>query len=518
MSSTPNTSQQPINRRLVTSVVTLSLWRWRQQWLLLMMICIGMIAAVTIVCTIPLLSSTMQTAALRNVLRATPDSPEVSLRVQVAGLSTQSIEQTYQLASTPLQQHVATYMNGLPRLDFQTPLSSIFSPEPPASSDRLGIYGTSMDKAASHVMLVQGRLPQPTSTDAEIAVTPETAQLLKLHVGSKLVLNWTIYTGPAGHSVSPSPIPIPIYLQFSMHVVGMFNVRAGDPYWHGYNFLPYAPDTGCCTQYTVLSSQQNFFAVLDQLTSSHGVSQVFFFDQSYLFWYYQLATSRITITQLNDLISQLATTQAKIADTYNDPYIAYQPPYIQKVDIFGAVIHIPGVPSILETFRSKLAVVQIPIVILALEIIALILLFVGMMTLLLVDRQADTIALIRSWGASGGQVFGAFMSQSIILSLIALIIGPLLAVASVWAIACCCLCVFYNRSIVASSSSRCGKCYLECSSASSTEYQMVCHWRRYCSDCHNGVFPLPGITCRCLVHSKSGLPVCAPPILAATQS
>src|SRR5207253_6868757 len=104
------------------------------------------------------------------------------------------------------------------------------------------------------------------------------------------------------------------------------NLNAGDPYWHGYNFLPYTPDKACCTQYTVLASQQNFLDVLDQLANSHGLNQVFFFDQSYLFWYYQLATSRITITQLNDLISQLATTQAKIADTYNDPYIAYQPP------------------------------------------------------------------------------------------------------------------------------------------------------------------------------------------------
>ena len=432
MSSVPNTLQQLINRRLVASVVTLSLWRWRQQWFLLLMICMGMIAAVTIVCSIPLLSSTMQTAALRNVLRATPDSSEVSLRVQVAGLSTQSIEQTYRLVSAPLQQHVAAYMNGIPRLDFQTPLTSIFSPEPPARSDRLGIYSTLMDKAASHVILKQGRLPQTSSTDAEIAITPETAQLLKLHVGSELVLNWTIYTGPAGHSVSPSHIPIPIYLQFTMHVVGIFNVNAGDPYWHGYNFLPYTPDKGCCTQYTVLASQQNFLAVLDQLANSHGVNQVFFFDQSYLFWYYQLATSRIAITQLNDLISQLTTTQAKIADTYNDPYVAYQPPYIQKVDISGAVIHLPGVQSILETFRSKLAVVQIPILILALEIIALILLFVGIMTLLLVDRQEDTIALIRSRGASGSQVFGAFMTQSILLSLIALIIGPLLAIASVY--------------------------------------------------------------------------------------
>src|ERR1700693_5316019 len=89
MSSTTNTSQQPLNRHFVSSVVTLSLWRWRQQWFLLLMIGIGMIAAVTIVCTIPLLSSTMQTAGLRNVLRATPNSSEVALRAQVGGLSTQ---------------------------------------------------------------------------------------------------------------------------------------------------------------------------------------------------------------------------------------------------------------------------------------------------------------------------------------------------------------------------------------------------------------------------------------------
>ncbi|HYX50288.1 MAG TPA: FtsX-like permease family protein, partial [Ktedonobacteraceae bacterium] len=172
--------------------------------------------------------------------------------------------------------------------------------------------------------------------------------------------------------------------------------------------------------------------MLDHLASNHSVEQIFFFDPSYLYWYYQLATSRIANSQLNDLISQLATTQAKLADIYNNPYIAYQPPYIQNVDFFGPVVHIPGISSILETFRSKLAVVQIPILILTMEIIALILLFVGMMTLLLVDRQADTIALIRSRGASRGQVFGAFLTQSILLSLIALVIGPSLAIASVY--------------------------------------------------------------------------------------
>ncbi len=278
MIPTTNTPQQPIKRHFVTSVGTLALWRWRQHCFLLLMICIGMIAAITIVSTIPLLSPTMQTAGLRNVLRASPESSEVALRAQVAGLSSQGIEQSYQSTNPFLQQHLKAYLNGPPRLDFQTPLYSILAPKPLESSDKLDMYGTSMSESASHVTLTQGRLPQPSSTSVEVAVTPETAQLLKLHVGTALTLNWTIYTGPAGHSTSPRNIPKPIYLTFTMHIVGIFNVQSGDPFWHGYNFLPYTPDSGCCTQYTVLVSEQNWLAALDQLASSYSVNQVYFFD------------------------------------------------------------------------------------------------------------------------------------------------------------------------------------------------------------------------------------------------
>ncbi len=186
---------------------------------------------------------------------------------------------------------------------------------PLESTDKLGIYGTSISEAASHVALTQGQLPQPTSAGVEVAVTPETAQLLKLHIGTGLTLDWTVYSGPSGHSTSPRNIPKPIYLTFTMRVVGIFNVQPGDPFWHGYNFLPYTPDSGCCTQYTVLVSDQNFLAALDRLATSHSVDQVYFFDPSYLFWYYRLIPSHIAIAQLNDLVNQLSSTQAYIADT-----------------------------------------------------------------------------------------------------------------------------------------------------------------------------------------------------------
>ena len=47
------------------SVMTLALWRLRQTWFLLCIITIGMIAAVMIVCAIPLFSNVTMTAGLR---------------------------------------------------------------------------------------------------------------------------------------------------------------------------------------------------------------------------------------------------------------------------------------------------------------------------------------------------------------------------------------------------------------------------------------------------------------------
>ncbi len=53
------------------------MWRLRRTWFLLLFIAFGMVAAVVIVCTIPLLSSVMTTAGLRSTLRATPESDEI---------------------------------------------------------------------------------------------------------------------------------------------------------------------------------------------------------------------------------------------------------------------------------------------------------------------------------------------------------------------------------------------------------------------------------------------------------
>ncbi len=65
---------------------------------------------------------------------------------------------------------------------------------------------------------------------------------------------------------------------------------------------------------------------------------------------------------------------------------------------------------------------------LILLIVGLSLFFVSVMTNLHIDRQSEAIAIMRSRGASRLQIFFLFVTQSTGLGLIALLVGPLLAI------------------------------------------------------------------------------------------
>ncbi len=262
----------------------------------------------------------LASAGLRGVLRASPASSEITLIANDAGLSTRGIEQTYQIVNQPLQQYLGTYLNGSPRFDFETPLFDVHSPSNPGSRNQMAIDAASMHAAAPHVTLVQGRLPQATGTTVEVAITPDTASLLGLRVGSVIILNGVFRATPLS--------PIATYAPFPMHVVGIFNVKPGDAFWHGYNFLPSAVGSNAPIQYTVLASDQNVLAAFDRIAASMHTIEAFFLQSSVLTWYYRLDPSSISIDQLDDLINRLTVMQTTIARYFSNPYIFYVPPYI----------------------------------------------------------------------------------------------------------------------------------------------------------------------------------------------
>jgi putative ABC transport system permease protein len=420
----------------VTSGMSLALWRWRQQWALLLLTCLGMIATVIIVCSVPLLAETMQTAGLRDVLQESANNSQIILNVSATGLSSHSIPAIYQQVNPPIQQHLGPYLGSTPRLDAQTPSFQFVTPSPPETTDSMEIYGTSLQAAASHISLVQGRLPQAQHAfnKLEVALTPEAAKLLHLHVGSTIILDWEMYTQPPDQLIISGHEAQSTSLRYTMQVVGLFNVSPVDPFWHGYNFLPDQKSELGVT-YTALASNSSLFSTIDQIASQKHGNQVFFAQPSTLSWYYQFDAAHISINQLGLLNRELDAVQALVSANFSNPYMLYQPPYIKKVDIESALFNSSQVPGVLEQFRSSLGVVQIPIALLSAMILCLLLFFIGIMATLLLERQADAIALVRSRGASRWQVLGAFATQSIVLGLLALIIGPPLAIIVVYFLA-----------------------------------------------------------------------------------
>jgi ABC-type antimicrobial peptide transport system permease subunit len=404
--------------RGISSTFKLAKGRWRQHWLLLLFITLGMMASITLVCTIPLLSEVLQTASLRDTLSASPENGELSAHITSTGLSNQTVQDFFPTIDHAFQKYLKSNLTSPPQLEVLTPNFTFLSPALPFNN-QMTIDATSMALSANHVTLTQGRLPLASSSDIEIAITPEAANLLgvKLNDFITLQLNYVARSAPP-----PFGTLVPTHQALRLHVVGLFHVQTDDPFWHGESFLPQLPQSDAVpiTLFTALTSDRSFLAALDQIAATHyePQSQVIFTSVSFLTWHYHLNPASVSINQLDDLINRLAAVQVAITNTFNFAG--------ESLVISGLPFHSPSQSSLLEQFRTRLSTARIPVAIFTALILGLLLFFISVMILLLLDRQAEAIFVLRSRGASNIQLFLSLLTQCAGLSIIALIAGLLL--------------------------------------------------------------------------------------------
>ena len=147
-------------------------------------------------------------------------------------------------------------------------------------------------------------------------------------------------------------------------------------------------------------------------------------------WYYHLDTANIAVDQVDALSNKLSQLRTNIANKFGSLKTATNGPsypYIVQINLFNPIAGSYDISNTLDQFRNRAAIVTIPIAVITLLAFALILFFASLIANLLVDQQAETIAILRSRGASISQIFGSLLMQSIALGVIALIIGPILA-------------------------------------------------------------------------------------------
>lgn len=406
----------------VPSVVTLAFWRLRQSWRLLLVTGSGFIAAVVLLCSVPLLSQVALTAGLRNLLNASADDSQIALTTRPALISMQDVATDKQQIDAYLRARLGMYL-AQPTFFHLHTTGGIIDP-PIGAGSTLGLTGADFPQAAPHVHLLQGRLPASSSDQLEVLITDTTAFTLGLHVGSTMHAIWNSLIAFNGMPATGDETSFTATLP--LQVVGIMAPTGDDDFWHGQTFQPDR------SGYYAIMSNTTFLKALTAVAAQHGgtaiASRNRFSSPVSIVWYFPLHTPVITIASLDDLITRLGTTQTAIAR----PSALRLP--LLNTQIGGPMFAANGVPSSLQRLQSRGAVMRIPVFILAAQVLALILFFVSIMANLLIERHAPVIALLRSRGASRRQVFGSFVVQGLGLGLAALVVGPLLALLVVWLI------------------------------------------------------------------------------------
>src|SRR5258708_2907113 len=402
-------------RSTFSSMATLAGWQLRTTWHLLMIIGLGILAAVVLVCAIPLYVQVALSAGSRHTLAEDPQNLYMSVHAQSQLFSINSTQSVQRAITGYLQKNLGNMVSGTPTLSAQMLMDQ-------APNTFLNVTGEDMSHASGHVKLLQGRLPaQNSGNTIEFAATAQGAHDLNLQLGKVFTLKYLL--------VHPFAIPAvpPTAELVKLQLVGIITpVNTNDLYWHSETFMPEIRKQALQIFETlpILASNTEVMGILNEL-SRGAIAQndgTQFANPPDLYRYYNFDFSHLDINQLPNLIAGV---KSSLTDISNNPQ---SPPYVLGTTASGPL-------NVLQGYTGRVTVVELPTTCLAFLIAGLTLFFALLMTDVLVERQVAAIALLRSRGASARQVFGALLSQGLGLGLIAFIAGPLLAILGVGALA-----------------------------------------------------------------------------------
>ncbi|HKV58587.1 MAG TPA: FtsX-like permease family protein [Ktedonobacteraceae bacterium] len=413
--TTPTLSRQG-TLTLLPAIVKLAWWRFKQMWHVLLFTWLGMLAMVMLVCAVPLFSQVAMTAGLRNELSSAPPYEQHTVFTLASDHPTSAqIQQAQQAIGQIVSDNLASYTNGGAHFSVQIPALSIVSGTTTGQNTQraLGITSYDTDQIAGELSVTQGRLPlaQASSNEIEIALTSQVAQSLGVHVGSVIKANLPQSLGTG---------------TWTMRVVGIFSVHTN---WESPNNFQAQSGEGE-TFYPALASNP---AILPRIASlqvqlvlngkrffKSGAGVPFFL----LHWSYPLNIGQVNANNY-DTLSQLASnTQTDISNRLSNIPGTFNVP-----NASGELFDI--LPNYVQRIYAGEVVISASLIL----IVGLVLFLVSMMVSALIERQAATIATLRSRGATRRHVFGTFAAQGIGLGVAALLAGPFVALLLVQLIA-----------------------------------------------------------------------------------
>lgn len=398
--------------------VKLARWEARQTGRLLLLTALGIALVVVLLCTIPLYAQVAVSAGIRDIINRSSDGPYITVSAVSNQLSARPIGETQQQITQRMRANMGAFVGAAPQFSIAlTDLSVLSSPRYYPSS-QLNLYGQSMPGAVSHLKLLQGRLPRATGSenDIEIAVLPATAKAINATIGSTLTTQ--VFEAD---QLSQGQATV------TLRIVGIFALPAHtDPYWHGQDFHIAEAKRPCdiCPPpplFQVLTSNGALTSAFGPLTTSssfyYGGDQSAYLSPPLLYWYFPLSASRVNILTLNSVASGMKSAFDNLSNTLGNA------PYVADIETTG-----PYAP--LQIYNNYIFALLVSAIGLTALLLGLMLYFVSMMMNLLVERRSASIATLRSRGANRSQIMSLFAAQAVGVALVALIVGPLLAIVA----------------------------------------------------------------------------------------
>lgn len=410
------------------SAFTLARWRLRQTGWLLLTVCLGFVAAMIIACVVPLFTAVANVSSLQTMIQANPAYSNITLSVNTQGLSSGVFNAVQQQILPLVQPRLGPYQQGSASLAIQ---EGGIQGLAPASIQHVGyfsIYAAPLNSLKPSLRLVSGRWPASGAHDLEVALTPEAARALHLSLGAEMTLQGDFSaSNQSDDTIDPRTA-------LTAQLVGLFEVNLPVPLaLHGQTFLP-AP-SGASSSYTIFTDSTSLLQAIDQIASRLHVSSIISFLGFQMSWDYLLHTKNIGPDQVPDLTNRLFTIQTNVSN-YGSNQQRQVPGSTASSTITQANLYSPApgtfaLLDILQQYTNRVALVSIPVTVLAMQIIALLLFFVSILVNMLLDRQVAANAMLSSRGASSRQIFWSLFFQGLALCLLGIVLGPLVGLAFV---------------------------------------------------------------------------------------
>jgi ABC-type antimicrobial peptide transport system permease subunit len=413
---------RPPRGNLVPSLWRLAGMQLRQTWRLLGIMGLGLVLVLALIGSMPIFANIAMTTGLRAFLSHDPTNLDVSISSSSTYMTPFDYGQLNRAIDSVLQPTIQQYMQGSPLTSVQVAALPMLTKQPNGSlkisaKAAFALYGFPLEQASAFMSVVQGRLPSAQSTKTlELAIDRNTANTVGLQPGS------TFYVRMTDVRVPTKTVTIPVEV---VGIIAPIENASTNAFWQTNSLVPYDPNNANVPTlpiyYRSIVSQPallSLFQTLGRQTSYSAPGDITFEQEVSLFWFYSVDPLRIDALNLSDIITQFDAFSVRLPQLNTFGALSLGP-----ITTLSRLFDPNG---LLSTYSSRQTDAQVPITVLVIGLLAVAVFFAALLSDLLIERQAATIALLRSRGFSRRQLFSSLVLQGLMLTIVAVVLGIVL--------------------------------------------------------------------------------------------